>query len=639
MKRFTTLAEALLDAADTAHRLTLIGEGKAVTSLSYAELLESAGRYAAIFAANGLRRGKRAVIAAHDLEVFFGAFWGAVLCGAAAIPFIPPMNGYTDSNSPELQRLRHIAEIAEPVFVAADEAAAPLIQSAVDGLTAVLPLSQKTAESCPPLAELPETAADDTAVILFTSGSTAMPKGVPITHAQAIAGAYSSAEKFGVNTESSFLNWLPPEHITTLFMHHILPVVLHADQVHILPSEILSDPKQILVLLDRYHVNMTFAPNFFYRLLMAQKEEIKQLPVSLSSMTTFVNGGEMIHYPTVSACVELLSKKGFRPEAMIPGWGMTETVYGVVFSKGLSGDTYQECVSVGTPVSGLQYRLMKDNTELHGEDTEGSLQIKGDWIFRGYLNETEAEHAGRFTEDGWFRTGDLAVIHRGGLVITGRESDIFIVNGVNYSIGSMEYELRQALPERYSESLIRMRAVRDADTGADRLFVFAEQKTDDEPEELVSTFRHTAEKCFGFPVTCVYAVPSGSIPRTGIGKIDGKALVENAQAGKYSAAAEKKQVSAAELTDEENLILFIWAEALGLNKQELTPEDDFFLIGGDSARVPQVLQRINTALSADINAAQFVRYPTVHALLDFLHNGEEAAGTGTDEDTEEIILL
>lgn len=639
MIQFQTLTEAFLDAEKTDRSITLIGTEQNVISLTYAELLQSARRYAGVFKANGLKKGDRALIAAKDQSVFFGAFWGAILSGAAAIPVIPPISGYSDQHSPELQRLQHIIQISQPALVITDEADAAMIQAAAGGYTAVLPLSDDTVESYTPCIDTPDTEADDTAVILFTSGSTAMPKGVPITHAQAIAGALSNAERLGVTENSCFLNWLPTEHISTLFMLHIIPVILHAEQVHIMTSEILADPKRLLVLLDRYKVNMTFAPNFFCRLLLSQQDDIRQLPVSLTQMTVFINGGEMIHYNTASACVRLLEEKGFRPEAMTPGWGMTETVYGAVYSSGMLPDTCQECVSVGKPVGGVELRLTKDGSVCTSEDIEGSLEIRGDWIFSGYLNESEEEHMAHFTSDGWFRTGDLAVIQNGDLFITGRESDILIINGVNYSIMNMEETLRKTLPEQYYDSIIKLCAVKDEKTGSDMLFIFAEQKPGDDPSEMIVKIRRAAEEAFGFSVSNVYSVPSDSIPKTGIGKIDRKSLVKNAKAGRYASVSARKQISAEELTDEENLILFIWAEILDIDKKELTPDDDFFLIGGDSARVPQVLQRINSAFSTNLNAAQFVRYSTVRSLLEFLNMDNDSETADTNEDSEEIIVL
>ncbi len=638
MKEYQSLSEAFFDGEGSENKLIMIGEGRNIRTMTYAQLQKKAKSYAGFFAAKRLAKGKRAVIAVRDLPVFISSFWGSIILGADAIPVIPPQNGIYQEGRQETQRFRHILEIAAPDMIITDHVSAGSIRTIVGGAVAVTEVSDEAVSAFGDFDSFPALRSEDRAVILFTSGSTSLPKGVPVSHGKALAGCKGNIQHFSLNCHSRTLNWLPLEHVGTLMLLHVMPTVLHMEQVQTEPSEILADPKYVLSLMDTYGTNMTFAPNFFCRMLLNQKEEIHGMDISLSGINAFVNGGEMIHYPTASACIEMLGEKGLAADAMKPGWGMTETCNGAVYASSLDSAIFGGRVGVGRPVSGMEVRIVLDGETVTAEDTEGSLQIRGENVFSGYLGESEAEHSERFTSDGWFRTGDIAAIHNGSLIITGRESQIFILNGVNYSITEMEKTISEAAAEKYGDIIIKIMSSFDENSGSDQLYAFIEQTADMVPEEAVSLVRERTAEVYGLHMHHIYTVSSDIFPKTSLGKVDGKALVRNAQNGAYSENSARKQTDPSQLTDEENLILYIWSEALGTDRKQLSPEDDFFSVGGDSAKVPYVLKRINASFDCDINAAQFVRYSTVKKLLGFIHSGSEAP-VEADDGEEEIIVL
>ncbi len=632
MSEYKNLAEAFLDERGKDNVLRFVNKTRKEEVITLGEFRCLAKKYAVVLLKHGAKKGTRIVVATGDTKEFLSIFWGGVMIGAQMIP-VAVNEDETGAESHSAKRINQIIEIAEPEYVVVKKGG-NVEQILSDTSSVISPdvsgISDEDSEL--PISELDE---NDPAVILFTSGTTAKPKGVPMTHKMILKSCMGINKRFGNNENSCFLNWLPLEHVGTLMLLHMTAMISHGSYVNVLTNEILEEPEYLLKLINDYKVSMTFAPNFYYKLLMDQRAEISKMDISLDSLTVLINGSEMINYSLASEFIDFLKDKGLKRNAMKTAWGMTELSNPSVFGDSVHENIYEGKVACGTPIEGLELRIVKDNEIVNTEDLEGSLQVKGDIVFDGYINESTEEHASRFTEDGWFRTGDLALFHNGSLIITGREAQIFILNGVNYSIAELEHAISNELSKKYGNISVKMMSSYDSAGYGEQLYAFIELKEGADKKAVVNETKSFLLDTYGFSINHLYAIPYGEMPKTVVGKIDGKKLIHNAQKGLYD---EKHDIDDHEqISDEENLVLFIWADTLGINKNELSVEDDFFLVGGNSAKVPYALKKINASFNCDLNAAQFVKYSTPRALLKFIHS--EIKTDDTLEEDDEVIII
>jgi len=275
---------------------------------------------------------------------------------------------------------------------------------------------------------------DDVAVMMLTSGSTGMPKGVLLSHRNLLSQTMGSVQMNGFARKDITLNWISIDHVAGLIYFHIRDVYLGNKQIHFPLQFFLQEPLIWLDLIDRFQVSIAFGPNFAYSLVNDCVEANPQRQWDLSSMKFFLNGAEAIVAKTARRFLQLLAPHGLAPEAMCPSWGMAEVSSGVTFAHNfaLSSTTDDDLfVEVGSPIPGVDLQIVDDRNQVVAEGEIGALQVKGLTVTSGYY-QNQAANQQAFTEDGWFNTGDLGFLKDGRLTITGRQKDVIIICGNNY---------------------------------------------------------------------------------------------------------------------------------------------------------------------------------------------------------------
>jgi len=256
---------------------------------------------------------------------------------------------------------------------------------------------------------------DDRFVLLYTSGTTAQPKGVPATYRHFLGNAALSAEVLHLDGEMRLLSAAPFTHLYGLFTVHM---ALYAGAAMVLlPS---FTPAGLADALRSARPTTLFAAPAHIAACLAQR----LLDASvLSSLRFAMTSGSLCPAPLAAAMQELMPQGRF-----IQLWGMSELQAGT-FTR-LEDPAAVRLKTAGRASPGTELRIAGAGGEILASGREGELQVRGTSVFAGYLNNIAA-NAAAFTADGWFRTGDLARLDAdGNLTITGRSKELINRGGV-----------------------------------------------------------------------------------------------------------------------------------------------------------------------------------------------------------------
>ncbi len=244
---------------------------------------------------------------------------------------------------------------------------------------------------------------DDLAALLYSSGTTGVPKGVMLTHGNLLSNAEALVNAWGFSDRDRLLHALPIFHVHGLFVA-INCALLSGASMRWLPA---FDAAQVIEFLPECTVMMG-VPTYYTRLLDSKNLS----PDVCRQMRVFISGSAPLPEETFS---EFEARTGHR---ILERYGMTET--GMNTSNPLSGTLKPG--SVGLPLPGVEVRVTNEI---------GNLQVRGPNVFTGYWNQLD-KTTEDFTADGFFNTGDLGRIDEDGYVsIVGRVKDMVISGGLN----------------------------------------------------------------------------------------------------------------------------------------------------------------------------------------------------------------
>ncbi|MFI7666196.1 fatty acyl-AMP ligase [Nocardia sp. NPDC049526] len=503
-------------------------------TLTYAELDRLSRGAAAALVRRGIQRGEPVGILCPNAPEFLIGLFGVAAAGGAATPLPLPAGSAQMSGYPHKLATIVAAAGMRTVLVShrfADLAA--LLDTAVNVElvdTATLVTEDSTL--------LPAISADDLAIVQFTSGSTATPKGVRLTHHNALSGlaAIRTGIELDLTDQGGF--WLPLFHDMGLF--GTLSAILRGIPAHIWsPLAFVKDPARWLAEFAAGGTTITAMPNFGYEALLNAIPADEVTDYDLRRWRIAFNGSEPISRDVVEAFCERFAPAGFAPSTMFGVYGMAEATLAVAFPPlgreplfewvdrtGLAEDARARVVSpdtpgaravagVGSAVADLRLRIVDLGTGAELPDgAVGEIHIQGPSVTDGYLTADPSNVAGLHTE-GWLRTGDLGYQRDGELFVTGRCKDMITVRGVNYYAQDVEAAVRD-LDGIYKG---RCTAATDPD-GADVIALIAESEcTGAAADALADQIRGRISTELGLAVVDVYLVAPRSIPRTSSGKL------------------------------------------------------------------------------------------------------------------------
>jgi thioesterase domain-containing protein/acyl carrier protein len=448
-----------------------------------------------------------------------------------------------------------------------------------------------------------------------------------------------------LSADDTTMNWISFDHIAAI-EGHLLPLSLGATQVLARPGLVLSDPLELLRLIDAHRVTWTFAPNFLLaQIVKALARTRGDLSLELSSLRHLVSGGEAVVVATARRFVSELERYGLSPDVVRPAFGMTETCAGSVFSFGCpQADEGREFASVGTPVNGLEMRCVEDDRPV-AESREGDLQVRGPMVTAGYLNNPAGTEAA-FTSDGWLRTGDRGRIVDGRLTLVGRTKDSIIVSGVNYFSHDLEAVLNGLDGVRSGTAAVFPIRPRGSDTERLAVLFSAELTEGDESGlyRVIVAVRNAVVLHWGFRPSVILPVQEADIPKTSLGKIQRSLLRSRLQAGDFARRQQwVEQLVVRQLGsyskpsgNTELALADIYGEIFEVDPTGVSANADFFELGGTSLDIMWLKCAVEEQLGLDDLALSWIlNEPTVSGLAGLIDSG----GSATSHRYDPVVAL
>jgi len=391
-------------------------------SLTYQQIDELSGRVASSLLALDLRPGDKVAVQLPNLPQFVFAYFGIVKAGLVMVPLNPLLR------LPEVEyHLRDSDAKVLITFAPMGEEAAKAAQ-AVGGVrtyAVTLPGADDRPEGTEPFDDLylaedtghiEPLSPDETAVLLYTSGTTGRPKGAELTHFQLFMAATTGGDLFGFEPDDVALAVLPLFHVFGL--SSILNTGVRFGGTIVLVPRFEIGP--VLDAMERHRITLFLGvPTMYVALLQADTSGH-----DLSALRVGISGGAAIPGEVIRAFEEK-----FPGVVILEGYGLSETSAIATFNESAEN---RRVLSIGRPMWGVEVKVVDEDgvEQERGEDHIGEIVIRGHNVMKGYYGRPEA--TAEAMRGGWFHTGDLGYRDEEGyFFIVDRVKDMIIRGGFN----------------------------------------------------------------------------------------------------------------------------------------------------------------------------------------------------------------
>jgi long-chain acyl-CoA synthetase len=349
---------------------------------------------------------------------FVASFYGGLLAGKAVVPI-----NFLLSD----QDIAHCVRDSAIDTVLTVSQLAPRVKDL--GLK-VIDLTQLPPPSAPPTAPspLPTRGADELAALIYTSGTSGRPKGVPLTYGNLQSDVDAAIAQVNFQSSHRFLGILPLFHVFGLNAMMLAPIQLGATIMY----QSRFSPTGLLNAIKEHSISLLGAVPSMYAAILRLKDASSD---DFKTIYAMISGGEPLP-PTLADA--FAARFGV---TLLDAYGMTETSLAIAVNT----PQMHRPRSVGKPVPGVQIRIVDDAENDVPAGQIGEIWVKGPMVMKAYHNLPE-ETAAVLTSDGYFKTGDLGKFDADGfLYLTGRKKDLIIVSGEKVSPREVE-EILMAHP-------------------------------------------------------------------------------------------------------------------------------------------------------------------------------------------------
>lgn len=525
----TELLERRAAAAPEERAYTFLADGESEAGvLSWGELEGKACSLASVLA-QAFPPGERVVLLYPAGLDFLVAFFGCLLARLIPAPCEIPRNERS------FPRFRAIVEDCQPaVLLTTGQVVAQMqtrLSSHPEFNRLLANLEVMTTEDLRPASGFRRARIqpEAPAYLQYTSGSTADPKGVMVTHANVLHNLAAIDETFQHNEGSVSVTWLPHFHDMGL-VYGLLQPLYNGFRCYVMPpAAFIQSPVRWLRAIAKYRATHSGGPNFAYELCVRKVSAKQAAELDLSSWRVAFNGAEPIRASTLEAFAAKFFASGFMRESFHPAYGLAEATLKVTSRDParpvrVHCEEGREIVSCGRPAQGIEVRIVDPETaQKLAEGQTGEIWVSGPSVAQGYWRrpqETIATFGAELDDEPgrFLRTGDLGFVRDGELYVSGRLKDLIIIRGRNHYPQDIELTVEMA------HAAVRPGAVAAfavEDGGAERLVVTAELDRGREKyaTEVVASIRRAVAEAHEIPVWCVVLLRTGTISKTTSGKI------------------------------------------------------------------------------------------------------------------------
>jgi len=519
---------------ETGHTITFVGSAGADgrERVEWARLHEDARGMAVALQARGVGPGSHVALLGATTRPFVTAVQATWLAGATVVVLPLPMR--LASIEDFVAQTRRLIVHADAQIVVIDAQLSEFLDPQ-PGDPPIVPLEEL--RGAPGAYERPLEDPDALAILQFTSGATADPKGVMVPHRCMTANLDAAVDATGLDPDDKVVSWLPLYHDMGLIGLLGAPMTYGIDLVLASPQDFLAAPVRWMEWMAEFGATATAGPNFAYALAARALRRLDRL--DLSRWRLALNGAEPIDPDAVESFLAAGARHGLDPGVAFCAFGMAEATLAVTFptpGAGMQVDAVDQRVletdryaapadptvtdsavrrlpRLGRPLRGLDLRVCDPTTGQAMRDREvGEVELRGSSITPGYYGNAKATAVAKRGE--WFRTGDLGYVVDGELVVCGRLKDVIIVGG------------RNVFPEDVERAAETVEGVRAGNViafgtegrrGREAVVVVAETKLDS-ITAIRDAVAARVTDAVGVPPEDVVLVRPGTLPKTSSGK-------------------------------------------------------------------------------------------------------------------------
>ncbi|NJC26812.1 long-chain-fatty-acid--CoA ligase [Neolewinella antarctica] len=487
------------------------------THLTYAQVNGAANQFANGLKATGIKPGDKVALSCLNVPYFPIAFYGILKAGGVVVPL-----------SVLLKREEVVYHLADSdakaycCFLGAP--GLPMLEEGfaafgeVDGCEDFVVITAKTSDPSPiegtsTMGALMEgqvvttdtaaTGADDTAVIVYTSGTTGRPKGAELSHSNLFLNAILSADLTGATTQDVTLTVLPMFHIFALTLQ--LNASLYRGMTNVLLARF--DAEDVFGLMERHRVTIFAGVPTMYWGLLNYKGEQFDLKAIAANLKSCLSGGASLPVTVIN---EFKARFGID---ILEGYGMSEGSPVVTFNQ---ADVGRKAGSIGTPVWGVSVKVVDEAGREVPVGEKGEIVYKGHNVMKGYYNKPDA--TAESIVDGWLHSGDVGRMDEDGFFyVVDRTKDMIIRGGLNV----YPREVEDVMLRHEAVSMVAVIGVPDEEYGEEiRACVVLKEGHDPAADDLISWTKERIA-AYKYPRSVEFLA---ALPQSATGKILKKEL-------------------------------------------------------------------------------------------------------------------
>ncbi|WP_428029950.1 AMP-binding protein [Ancylobacter sp.] len=497
-----------------------------------------------------------------------------------------------------------------------------------------------------------------TCFIQYTSGSTALPKGVEVSHANLMADMARMEAVWGLSPSSTMVTWLPAFHDLGLIFGLLQTLYSGCPVVQMAPNSFLQRPVLWLEAISRFGGTHTAAPNFAYDLCTRRILPEQRAGLDLSSLVMAMNAAEPIDPQVMENFVETFGPRGFRREAFAPAYGLAESTLAVTASPigtqpklftldaaaleagriAPAGGSARQAViaGCGAPLADVAFAIVDPETgRRQPPDRVGEIWVGGPTIARGYWRRPEetvatfgVRVAGEDDPTFYLRTGDLGAMIDGELCVTGRIKDLIILSGANHYPQDIERVAQAAHTALRAGSGAAFGLM--GEPGGEQIVLVQEVERTQrriDPAPVFAAISVAVWQTLELQLARIVLVEPGAVLRTSSGKIQRAANRMAWRAGElpviaewHTARQEARRTSAAALPAGEALALDTWlrgwlAARLGLPLSQVPADRGLGELGLTSIDAVDLAGAVGAHIGRDLAQSFAFDHPTIRAMV------------------------